>query len=164
MIFRTPAQRNFRRLVWASYGFALLTMLLLLGTRDVFVEQPGQELWVRAMPVSLPYMAYCVFILAAGLVVLYNVLSGVKVRASTQNRYFLITTILIFNLVGYGLLTLVFAPPVPRLLQDMLVFTSVILLGIAVARPAGPGASGASACAILSSRRWRSSSRRPCMP
>jgi GAF domain-containing protein len=133
IIFHAQAQPKTRWLVWAMHAFAVLNIVLLLGARDIFVEQASPELWVHSMDLSLPSVVYSVFILAAGLVVLYNVLAGIKIRASRQNRYFLVTTVLIFNLVGYGLLTLVFAPPMPRLLEDVLIFISVVLLGISVA-------------------------------
>ncbi len=133
VIFPSRAHGKTRWVVGATYGFALLTTLLLLAARNVFVEEAGQELWTRRMDLSPPYIVYYVFILLAGIVILYNVHSGVKIRASTQNRYFLITTLLIFNLVGVGVLNLIFGAPMPRLIEDTLIFISVILLGISVA-------------------------------
>lgn len=133
IIFLSQAPEKVRWLVGLIYTFALLTIMLLLTTRNALVEEAVQGLWLQRIVLNAPYGVYCVFIIVTGLVVLYNVRSGMQVRASTQNRYFLITTLLVFNLVGIVMLNLAFGFPTPRLIQDMLIFITVILLGISVA-------------------------------
>ena len=133
IIFRSNTHAKFRWPVGAIYAFALLTVVFLLDAGNVFVEKAGQELWVQRPALSAPYVVYCAFILVSGLVVLYNVRSGIKARAGTQKRYFLITTLLIFNMVGFALLDLAFGPPLPRAIEDTLVSLNVILLGFSVA-------------------------------
>ena len=134
IIFLAGPQAKSRRLVSGMYWFALLTMALLLKEGRVFIEEAGQGLWVQRSALNLAYFVYCIFILASGLVVLYNVRSGIQARAGTQNRYFLITTLLVFNVVGIAGLNLAFGPPLPRVIEDTLVSLNVVLLGVSVAR------------------------------
>ena len=133
LIFLPQGTRNTRWLIVASYGFALVTTGFLLAAPDVFAGPAGQELWVQSIKLSTPVLVYSVFLPAAGLVILYNVFSAARIRASLQNRYFVTTTLVVFNLVGFGGLLLLFGPSMPRAVEDALVFASVILLGISVA-------------------------------
>lgn len=132
-IFLSQPSRRLDWLIKANYGLALITIFLLLGARDSH-EGGGQGLWLQGFDFSLPSIVFGIFILMAGITNFYNMLSGAKLRASLQNRYFLITTILVFNLVGWGILVLIFNPPAPRLIQDIVVLVSILLLGISVAR------------------------------
>src|SRR5258706_1181574 len=133
IIFQPQAHRKMPWLVRASYGFAYITIVLLLWARNDFAEEAGKELWILKLDFSLPYIFYGIFMQVAGVVILYNLLSTAKVRSSLQNRYFLMTTSLMFALVGYGMLVLESAHHLPRLIQDVVVFISVILLGSTVA-------------------------------
>ena len=133
LILLPQGTRKIRRLIVASYGFALVTIGFLLAVPDLFEGPLGQELWVQRIQLTPAVLVYSVFLLVAGLVILYNVFSAARVRANLQNRYFVATTLVVFNLVGFGGLVLLFGPRMPRVVEDALVFASVILLGISVA-------------------------------
>jgi len=121
-------------LVFGHYGLALITIVLLLSTRNAFVGEIGNVLWVGRMGMGLPYIIYGVIQVMVSVSILYNFSVGAKVGGVLQNRYFLIASILAVSTVAYGVLALAITPPLPRLVQDFLILSSIVLLGFSVAR------------------------------
>lgn len=128
------SQRAHRWHVIVIYVFSCITIILLLWARTAFVGEQSNVLWVARMGIQLPYLVYGAFQLSAGVSILYNFRLGAKVGAGLQNRYFLIASLLAVSTVVYGVLALALTPPMPRLIQDALIFSSVVVLGISVAR------------------------------
>lgn len=130
-------ERNQKKQRPASVGLyvaAVIVIGTLLSTRSAFVEEQGNALWVAHMGLSLPFVLYGVFQLFASAGILYNLLSGPKIGLSAQGSYFFIASLLPIGAVGYGVMALAFPAPMPRLIQDSLVFSGVFLLGYSVAR------------------------------
>ena len=127
-------QKRFRWSVYSSYFLGLITVVLLIGTKDSFVGEVGNVLWVGRMGVGPPYIIYGLTqaIVTGG--ILYNFAAGARVGVGVQNRYFLAASILSASTVLYGIIGLAITPPLPRLVQDLLIFTSIVLLGISVGR------------------------------
>jgi hypothetical protein len=116
------------------YAFGLITIVLLLGTRDAFVSEVGNVLWVARMGIHPPYLIYGALQLIACGSILNNLRVGAKLGAGLQNRFFFIASVLAVATVGYGVLALALTPPMPRLIQDALILGSITVLGFSVAR------------------------------
>ena len=116
------------------YSAGILAAILLLTVKNIFILNQADLLDVGRMRLGLPYIAYSIFLTLAASGNLYNLLSGTREGLKRRGRYFLAATI--FASIGamYGVLTLAFTPPMPRLILDLMAFLSVVLLGIAVAR------------------------------
>lgn len=127
-------QRSHNWRVGAIYVFGLITVILLLGTQDAFVGEVGNVLWVARMGIAPPFIIYGIYQLTVIAAILYNFREGAKVGAGSQNRYFLWASFLAVSTVVYGVLALAVAPPLPRLIQDLLILSSIALLGFSVAR------------------------------
>ena len=130
-------ERNQKKQRPASVGLyvaAVIVIVTLLSTRSAFVEEQGNALWVAHMGISLPFVLYGVFQLFASAGILYNLLSGPKIGLSAQGSYFFIASLLPIGAVGYGVIALSTPAPMPRLIQDSLVFSGVFLMGYSVAR------------------------------
>jgi len=127
-------QKTQRWRVGAIYGFGLMTIVLLLWKHAAFVGEQGNGLWTARMDMQLPYFLYGAFQILASASILDNFRVGVKVGAATQNRYFLIASLLVVSAVAYGLLALALTSPMPMLAQDFLILSSVSVLGLSVAR------------------------------
>ncbi len=128
---------NQKKFCWVEIGvyiLSLITIALLLVTKTTFVREQGNNLYVAHMDRSFVYMVYGLTqaILALGLI--FNLLMEERIRFTAQGRYFLFATIFPALGVAYGIFSLVTTdPPMPRLIQDSLVFGGVFMLGISVA-------------------------------
>ncbi|MEK6752848.1 MAG: hypothetical protein AABZ00_11350 [Chloroflexota bacterium] len=123
-------------LPWAVgiYTLGLVTIVLLLSTRNVFIGEQGNILYVARMGVGLPYILYGVFEIAACFGLFQNLLSHGKIGITSQGKFFLFASIFPVVGVAYGVIALAISPPLPRLYQDLLIFSGVFLMGISIAR------------------------------
>ncbi|HET7143560.1 MAG TPA: hypothetical protein VFI68_06050 [Anaerolineales bacterium] len=131
-----PQNVRRRHLPWTTgiYVLGFITILLLINTRNAFVGEQGNILYVAHMGVNLPYILYGVFEIAALAGILYNLLAHDKVGLTPEGRYFLFATFFAVAGVGYGILALAISPPMPRIIQDLMVFSGVFMIGLSVAR------------------------------
>ncbi|MBI3153500.1 MAG: hypothetical protein HYZ21_15310 [Chloroflexi bacterium] len=131
-----PDQQRKVLLPWAVgiYTLALVTIVLLLSTRDAFIGEQGNSIYVAHMGIALPYILYGVFEVAACFGIFQNLLSHGKVGLTTQGKFFLFASIFPVAGVTYGVIALAISQPMPRLYQDLMVFSGVFLMGISVAR------------------------------
>ena len=121
-------------MVIAIYALGFVTVVLLLGTHDVFVLEKTNLLWVGRMNLGIQYSVYAIFLWCASISILYNLYLGRKSRVGQPNIYFVVASFLVVSEVVYGSLALVLTRPSPRIVQDALIASSVIFLGISVAR------------------------------
>lgn len=121
-------------MVIAIYVLGFLTVVLLLGTHNTFVLEKTNLLWVGRMNLGIQYSVYAVFLWCTSISILYNLYLGRKSRVIQPNIYFVIASFLVVSEVIYGSLALILPRPVPRIVQDALIASSVIFLGISVAR------------------------------
>lgn len=125
------------RLRWFRGGVYTLggvTALLLLGTRNAFIGEQENLLWVGRMQTGLPFILYSIFLLLAAGGSLYNLLAERRLGLSAPARSLLLASLFPLAEIGYGILALAIAPPLPRLVQDLLFFAGVLLFGVAVAQ------------------------------
>ena len=125
------------RLRWLRIGIytiSIITAILLLLTPNAFVGEHGNVLYVARMGVGPPYVLYGAIQVVTVLGLLYNLLTGNRIGLTPQGRFFLLASVFPIAAIGYGILALALTPPLPRLVQDLLVFSGVFLLGVSVAR------------------------------
>lgn len=118
----------------AVYILAAVAIVLLINTRNAFVGEQGNILYVARMGVGLPYILYGVFEIVALTGMLYNLLAYNKVGLTVEGKFFLVSTIFAVLGVAYGIVALALTPPMPRIIQDTLIFSGVFTIGYSVAR------------------------------
>jgi hypothetical protein len=131
-----PMEIQKRRRFWAVgiYIFAFAAILLLLSTRNAFVSEQGNMLYVARMGIGLPYILYGAFEIIALADLHYNLLAYDRVGLSSQGRYFLFASFFALAGVIYGIIALAISSPQPRFIQDLMIFGGVFMIGISVAR------------------------------
>lgn len=127
------AKYRSRPLTYTVYIVAGVTVYLLLALDAAFVGEAGNALYVARMGIGLPYIMYGVFELIVLAGILYNLLAYDRVGLKLEGRYFLFASLFAVLGVTYGIISLALAPPMPRLIQDLLVFSGVFTMGLSVA-------------------------------
>jgi hypothetical protein len=127
------AQKRTRWLVQLFYLFGLIVILLLFWTQS-FNSENENILYVGRMNLGPVYALFGIYQILVSLAIINGFRLGVKFGVGEQNRLFFIASILAVSTVGYGIFALALTPPMPRIVQDLLILSSIILMGIAVAR------------------------------
>lgn len=127
------ARHRSRPLTYTVYIIATAAITLLLSTRNAFVGEVGNVLYVARMGIGLPYIMYGVFELIVLIGIHYNLLAYEQFGLKREGRYFLFASIFALIGVTYGIISLALSPPMPRLVQDLLVFSGVFVMGLSVA-------------------------------
>lgn len=137
LTYRLMSPRGREQLRWMEvliYVLGGITATLLLVTRDAFVGEQGNMLYVAHMGVGLPYVLYGIFQFVIALGILYNLLADNKIGLTRQGKYFLVASLFPAAAVVFGVVGLAVTPQMPRVFPDLLIFSGVFLLGISVAR------------------------------
>lgn len=116
------------------YTLGGVAIILLVSTRNAFVGEQGNILYVARMGVGIPYILYGIFEIVALTGILYNLLGHDKIGLTPQGKYFLFASLFAVAGVAYGIFALAISPPMPRIIQDLLIFSGVFMIGISVAR------------------------------
>lgn len=111
-----------------------LTALLLLTTRNAFVEEEGNALFVAHMRLGYPYILYGTFQITIVVSILYNLLAEERIGLTRQGKYFLVASFFPVLAISSGIIGLAITPQLPRIIPDLLTFSGMFLLGISVAR------------------------------
>lgn len=137
LTYRLMSARGRERLRWVEVGVYVLgavTATLLLVTRNSFVGEQGNMLYVAHMGVGPPYVLYGIFQFVIALGILYNLLTDNKIGLTRQGKYFLVASLFPAAAVVIGVVGLAITPQMPRVIPDLLIFSGIFLLGISVAR------------------------------
>lgn len=135
--YRLMSPRGREQLRWLEVGVYVLgavTATLLLVTRNSFVGEQGNMLYVAHMGVGPPYVLYGIFQFVIALGILYNLLADNKIGLTRQGKYFLVASLFPAAAVVIGVVGLAITPQMPRVIPDLLIFSGIFLLGISVAR------------------------------
>ncbi|MBL8062449.1 MAG: hypothetical protein JNK32_05480 [Anaerolineales bacterium] len=130
-----PAVRH-RKRSWTIAVFLLgaVAITLLLGTENAYIGEQGNNLYVARMGIGIPYILYGAFEIIALISILYNLLAKERVGLTPVGRYFLFASLFASGGVGYGVIALALSPPMPRIIQDLMIFSGVFMIGVSVAR------------------------------
>jgi len=127
-------QRRYRFIEWGIYGLGTLSVVFLLQP-GAFILEEGNALYVAHMNKnSWAYRVYggYQFIISFG--IMLNLLVGDRVGLTSRGKYFLVTSIFPVVSVIYGVVSLGGATAAPRIIQDLLAFSGIFVLGLSVAR------------------------------
>jgi hypothetical protein len=116
------------------YALAVITIVLLFLTRNAFVNETSNLLYVGRMNRGPVYVVYAILQVLVGFGILNNFRLGAKYGVGKQNRYFSLAALFAVSTAVYGIFALALTPPLPRVIQDALMLGSILLLGFAVAR------------------------------
>ena len=121
-----------KHLPWTAslYTLGLVAILLLFTAKNAFIGEAGNILYVARMGLSLPYILYGMFELFAFISIMYNLLAHDKVGLTSAGRYFLFASLFAAADGLYGVFALALSPPMPRIIQDILIFCGVFTIGI----------------------------------
>lgn len=135
-LYLLPQNTRRRHLPWTIgiYTIGVTAVVLLITTRNAFIGEAGNILYVARMGLGLPYIMYGVFELVTLPGILYNLLAHDKVGLTSGGKFFLFATLFAIAGVVYGIIALALSPPMPRIIQDLLTFSGVFMIGISVAR------------------------------
>lgn len=127
------AQIRSRPLTYLIYIVGFIAVAMLLGARNAFVDEAGNALYVAHSGGGLPYILYGVFEIVVFTGIHYNLLAYDRVGFKPEGRYFLLGSFFALIGVAYGIVSLAFPSPMPRLIQDLLAFCGVFAMGLSVA-------------------------------
>jgi hypothetical protein len=126
-----PARKKYRWYENAVYFYAALSILLLLQPHT-FIEEEGNALYVAHMISGLPYAVYGSYQVIVSVCILGNLLVGERIGLTPRGKYFLVASIFPTVSVFYGAISLRLNSP--RLVQDLMIFLGIFILGVSVAR------------------------------
>jgi len=127
-------QNRFRFFEWSIYAFGILSIIFLLQP-NAFLFEKGNALYVAHMnPKGWAYRIYGIYQVTVSVSIMLNLLIGDRVGLTSRGKYFLVTSIFPILSVIYGVFSLGSSNPAPRVVQDLLAFCGVFVLGLSVAR------------------------------
>ncbi len=87
-------------IVTAIYILAGFTIILLMGTRDAFVQEKTNLIYVGRMKLGYQYSIYGFTQVVISMAILYNLQAGRKAKVGQPNPYFVAASILAVSTVG----------------------------------------------------------------
>jgi hypothetical protein len=127
-------QKRFRYFEWGIYALGILSIIFLLQP-NAFISEQGNALYVAHMnPKGLAYKVYGGFQFIVSFGIMLNLLVGDRVGLTARGKYFLVTSIFPVVSVIYGVISLGSPTAAPRIIQDLLAFCGIFVLGLSVAR------------------------------
>ncbi|MBL8049701.1 MAG: hypothetical protein JNM46_00635 [Anaerolineales bacterium] len=129
---------NQQKILWLVRGIylmVLITIIMLLLNKPDFARRYENELYVAQLGAGFVYYFYSLTQLILSIGLMTNLLVEQKIRFTPQGRLFLFASIFPTLAVFYGIISLIASGlPMPRVIQDGLVFSGFFLLGISVTR------------------------------
>ena len=135
LTYRLMPEHSRTKFRWLKIGIYLLATLsiILLLLPDSFVEEEGNAIYVAHMTGGLPYAVYGSYQFVISIGILLNLLVGERIGLTSRGKYFLVASIFPILSVIYGVVSLRM-PTSPRIVQDLLSFSGIFILGLSVAR------------------------------
>jgi hypothetical protein len=136
LTFRLMPEQARKKVRWYEnviYVYAALSIFLLLQP-NTFIEEQGNALYVAHMTGESAYLVYGSFQVVVSVCILLNLLVGERIGLTQRGKYFLAASIFPTISVIYGVISLRWSQPSPRLVQDLMIFCGIFILGISVAR------------------------------
>lgn len=127
-------QKRYRAVEWGVYALGAATIPLLLQPGS-FIDEEGNALFVAHMnPQGWAYRVYGAYQFIVSFGIMLNLLVGDRVGLTPRGKYFLVTSLFPVVSVVYGVISLGSPNAAPRIIQDLLAFCGVFVLGLSVAR------------------------------
>jgi hypothetical protein len=128
-----PSRKKYRPYEIAIYLYALVTIPLLLQP-GTFLEEHGNALYVAHMTGGPAYAVYGSYQIVISISILFNLLVGERIGLTPRGKYFLVASVFPTLSVIYGVISLRLFETAPRIVQDLLSFSGIFILGLSVAR------------------------------
>ena len=127
-------RKRYRLIEWGIYLLGAISLALLLQPGS-FIREEGNALYVAHMNNnSWAYRVYGLYQFIISFGIMINLLVGDRVGLTSRGKYFLVTSIFPVVSVIYGVISLGSKTAAPRIIQDILAFSGVFILSLAVAR------------------------------
>jgi hypothetical protein len=131
---RSFGQMTRSKTVRIVFALGIFAAVGLLTSSSAFIGEETNLLQVGRMPTAWPFIVYGIYQIATSVTVLYILVGKSKFGLTLQGRYFLVAAIISGLAVIYGVLSLAIITNMPRIIQDALIFSSIFIFGLAVAR------------------------------
>ena len=135
--FHVMSERNQRRYRFVEMGIYALgaVAIIFLLQPGAFILEEGNALYVAHMSRDgWAYRVYGGYQFMVSFGIMLNLLVGDRVGLTPRGKYFLVTSIFPVVSVIYGVFSLGSPTPAPRIIQDLLAFCGVFVLGLSVLR------------------------------
>ena len=135
LTYRLMPEHTRKKYRWyenGMYVYAALSIILLLQS-NTFIEEEGNALYVAHMTGGLAYAVYGSYQVIISVCILFNLLVGERIGLTPRGKYFLVASIFPTLSVLFGVVSLRL-PSSPRIVQDLMVFSGIFILGLSVAR------------------------------
>jgi len=127
-------QGRFRFIEWGVYALGTLAIVFLTQP-GAFINEAGNAMYVAHMNSnSWAYRVYGSYQVIVSFGIMINLLVGDRVGLTSRGKYFLVTSIFPVVSVIYGVFSLGSPTSAPRIIQDILAFCGVVVLGLSVLR------------------------------
>lgn len=126
------SRERFRWIMRGIYVLAIFAILFLLEP-GAFRNEEGNALYVAHMSGGASYTVYSIYQVVIAIFILFNLLVDDRIGLTSRGKYFLAASIFPALSVLYGVASLRL-PSSPRIVQDLLAFCGIFILGLSVAR------------------------------
>lgn len=131
---RDFGQMKTSRAVTFVYALGIVAAVGLFTTPSAFIGEESNLLRVGQMSLGWPFTVFGIFQAATSATVLYVLIGKSKFGFTLQGRFFLMAAILSLMGVVYGVLSLAISANMPRVIQDGIIFISIFIFALAIAR------------------------------
>ena len=125
-------QKRFRWIMASINVLGILAIIFLLQPA-AFMNEQGNAIYVAHMSGGLPYLSYSIYQIVIAIFILFNLLVDDRIGLTARGKYFLAASIFPALSVLYGVASLRL-PSSPRIVQDLMAFCGIFILGLSVAR------------------------------
>ena len=136
LTYRLMPENGRKKYLWYKiviYAHAVLSIILLLQP-GAFIEEQGNALYVAHMSGGMPFIVYSSYQVIVSICILFNLLVGERIGLTPRGKYFLVASVFPILSVIYGVVSLRWSQTSPRIVQDLLTFSGIFILGLSVAR------------------------------
>lgn len=135
--FATLTEDKQKRLRWMQIGIATLaaiSVLFLIFSPSGIKRNEEEILYTAQLEGNFVNMLYGAAQITASAGVFFNMAVQRRYRSTNEGKYFLLASLFLVFALVYGILSIFISARLPRVIEDGLVFGSIFLLGLSVAR------------------------------
>lgn len=116
------------------YALGIISVALLITERNVGFRERENILFTAKLNNSSANILYGLTQITAFTGVIFNLIADRRVRITHEGKYLTLASLFLVAALVYGILSLTFDGPFPRIYEDGFVFGGIFLLGLSVAR------------------------------
>lgn len=116
------------------YAMGIISVALLITEQNVGFRERENILFTAKLSNSSANILYGLTQITAFTGVIFNLIAYRRVRITHEGKYLTLASLFLVAALVYGILSLTFDGPFPRIYEDGFVFGGIFLLGLSVAR------------------------------